>query len=60
MQRTVYKDKKAILDDVKKKLEYLVTARPTAVNIKIAADDFISLATKLNNENGSTDAMKEQ
>lgn len=35
---------------MKNKLNYLVTARPTAVNMKKEADKFIKLANKLFND----------
>lgn len=42
-----YVDKKSLRQDVEGKLNYLVSARPTAVNMKIAADELIQLANKL-------------
>lgn len=42
-----YTDKKSLRRDVEGKLNYLVSARPTAVNMKIAADELIQLANKL-------------
>lgn len=39
-----YKDKETFCQDIENKLNYLVTARPTAVNMQIAAEKFIKLA----------------
>ncbi|XP_076287497.1 methylthioribose-1-phosphate isomerase isoform X1 [Lasioglossum baleicum] len=43
-------DKKSLRQDVEGKLNYLVSARPTAVNMKIAADELIQLANKLSKD----------
>lgn len=40
-------DKKIMRQEIEGKLNYLVSARPTAVNIKIAADELINLANIL-------------
>ncbi|XP_043590726.1 methylthioribose-1-phosphate isomerase isoform X1 [Bombus pyrosoma] len=45
-----YMDKKSLRQDVEGKLNYLVSARPTAVNMKIAADELIQLANKLSKD----------
>lgn len=46
---------------MKNKLNYLVTARPTAVNMKKAADEFIKLANELSNDsNYSLSSMKDR
>lgn len=45
-----YMDKKSLRRDVEGKLNYLVSARPTAVNMKIAADELIHLANKLSKD----------
>ncbi|XP_068976814.1 methylthioribose-1-phosphate isomerase isoform X1 [Bombus flavifrons] len=45
-----YMDKKSLRRDVEGKLNYLVSARPTAVNMKIAADELIQLANKLSKD----------
>lgn len=45
-----FKNKQALCDFMKNKLNYLVTARPTAVNMKKEADKFIKLANKLFND----------
>ncbi|XP_001604505.1 methylthioribose-1-phosphate isomerase [Nasonia vitripennis] len=60
IQHKSYEDTKALLKDVKEKLEYLVTARPTAVNIKLAADDFTRLATNLSHDESSPEDMKKR
>ncbi|KAL7295254.1 hypothetical protein TKK_0011391 [Trichogramma kaykai] len=60
IQHKSYADKKALLHDIKEKLEYLVTARPTAVNIKLAADELITLTTKVSNLETSVSDMKER
>lgn len=43
-------DKKSLRRDVEGKLNYLVSARPTAVNMKIAADELIYLVNKLSKD----------
>lgn len=40
--------------EIEGKLNYLVSARPTAVNIKIAAEELISLANKLSKDDSIT------
>ncbi|XP_075971483.1 methylthioribose-1-phosphate isomerase [Anticarsia gemmatalis] len=40
-------DKKIMRQEIEGKLNYLVSARPTAVNIKLAADELINLANSL-------------
>ncbi|XP_050562396.1 methylthioribose-1-phosphate isomerase isoform X1 [Spodoptera frugiperda] len=40
-------DKKVMRQEIEGKLNYLVSARPTAVNIKLAADELINLANSL-------------
>jgi len=47
LQNPVYDDKTALCQAIKANLYYLLTARPTAVNMKTAADDLISLANYL-------------
>ncbi|KAG7211325.1 hypothetical protein KM043_010621 [Ampulex compressa] len=55
-----YTDKKAFLSEVVEKLTYLVSARPTAVNMKLAAEDLTTLANKLEKDNVITPSeMKE-
>ncbi|KAJ8667203.1 hypothetical protein QAD02_008865 [Eretmocerus hayati] len=60
IQHEIYEDKKVLFEEVKKKLEYLVSARPTAVNIKLAADNINKYAMKLCGDNVSPGEMKEQ
>ncbi|XP_003700639.2 methylthioribose-1-phosphate isomerase isoform X1 [Megachile rotundata] len=45
-----YMDKKSLRRDIEGKLNYLVSARPTAVNMKIAAEELIQLANKLSKD----------
>lgn len=55
-----YNDKKSLRQDIEGKLNYLVSARPTAVNMKIAADELIQLANFLSKDKSVTiDQMKE-
>lgn len=42
-----FDSKKTLRQDVEGKLNYLVSARPTAVNMKIAADELINLVNQL-------------
>ncbi|EDV52952.1 methylthioribose-1-phosphate isomerase [Drosophila erecta] len=42
-----FETKKSLRQEVEGKLNYLVSARPTAVNMKIAADELITLANDL-------------
>ncbi|XP_059489982.1 methylthioribose-1-phosphate isomerase [Neocloeon triangulifer] len=54
-------DKKVLRQEIEGKLNYLVSARPTAVNMKIAAEELIALANQLSkNEEVSAEQMKEQ
>lgn len=56
-----FDSKKTLRQEIEGKLNYLVSARPTAVNMKIAADELINLANELsNNESISPDEMKEK
>lgn len=51
--------KQTFKQEVEGKLNYLVSARPTAVNMKLAAEDLISLANALaQDESVSVDTMK--
>lgn len=43
-------DKSSLRREIEGKLNYLVSARPTAVNIKIAAEELIALANKLSKD----------
>jgi len=52
--------KKTLRQEVEGKLNYLVSARPTAVNMKIAADELIALVNQLyKDETISIDLMKD-
>lgn len=42
-----FQSKKQLRQDIEGKLNYLVSSRPTAVNMKIAADELILLANKM-------------
>ena len=42
-----FEKKKTLRREVEGKLNYLISARPTAVNLKIAADELISLVNSL-------------
>ncbi|XP_076379161.1 methylthioribose-1-phosphate isomerase isoform X2 [Megalopta genalis] len=54
-------DKKCLRQDVEGKLNYLVSARPTAVNMKIAADELIQLVNMLSKDQSVTATeMKER
>lgn len=51
--------KASLRQEIEGKLNYLVSARPTAVNMKIAADELISLANQMaKQEEVSVDEMK--
>lgn len=45
-----FQDKSSLRREIEGKLNYLVSARPTAVNIKIAAEELIALANKLSKD----------
>lgn len=47
IQDRTYASKEELRCDVEGKLNYLVSSRPTAVNMKIAAEELIALANKL-------------
>lgn len=53
--------KKSLRQEVEGKLNYLVSARPTAVNMKIAADELITLTNELSkNEAVTVEEMKQK
>lgn len=57
----VYNDKKTLRQDIEGKLNYLVSARPTAVNMKIAADELINLSNELyKNDSITVEEMKQK
>lgn len=47
LRKENFSNKKQLRQEIEGKLNYLVSSRPTAVNIKIAADELIVLANKL-------------
>lgn len=56
-----FESKNRLRQEIEGKLNYLVSARPTAVNMKIAADELIGIANKLSqDENISVHDMKEK
>ncbi|KAI4477362.1 methylthioribose-1-phosphate isomerase [Polistes fuscatus] len=56
-----FTDKKSLRQEVEGKLNYLASARPTAVNIKIAAEELINLINKLTEDDTVTiQQMKEE
>ncbi|XP_017779130.1 PREDICTED: methylthioribose-1-phosphate isomerase [Nicrophorus vespilloides] len=55
----VFDDKKVLRQEIEGKLNYLVSSRPTAVNMKIAADELIALSNKLyKDETVTAEVMK--
>lgn len=54
-----FEDKKQLRQEIEGKLNYLVSSRPTAVNMKIAADELIALSNKLSEDDSiSLEDMK--
>lgn len=54
-----FDNKKQLRQEIEGKLNYLVSSRPTAVNMKIAADELINLANRLcDDENLSLEDMR--
>lgn len=54
-----YENKKELRQDIEGKLNFLVSSRPTAVNMKIATEELITLANELcNDESVEVDIMK--
>lgn len=61
IRREEFTDKKNLRQEIEGKLNYLVSARPTAVNMKIAAEDLITLSNQLSkDESVSASEMKEK
>ncbi|XP_023247372.1 methylthioribose-1-phosphate isomerase [Copidosoma floridanum] len=60
IQHKTYQSPEELYQEVKDKFEYLITARPTAVNIKLAADEFTLLAKKLCAEKMTPIEMKDK
>lgn len=54
---TSFEDKDELLDTINKKLDYLVTARPTAVNLQKAAEELKAISKKLYEDNLSVEDM---
>jgi methylthioribose-1-phosphate isomerase len=50
LQSENFESKRQLRQDVEGKLNYLVSSRPTAVNMKIAADELIMLANKMSED----------
>ncbi|PSN42191.1 Methylthioribose-1-phosphate isomerase [Blattella germanica] len=50
IQAEEFTNKKTLRQEVEGKLNYLVSARPTAVNMKLAADELISLVNSLDKD----------
>lgn len=56
-----FDNKKQMRQEIEGKLNYLVSSRPTAVNMKIAAEELIELANRLTEKNDITlEDMKTQ
>lgn len=54
-----FASKNQLRQDIEGKLNYLVSSRPTAVNMKIAAEELIELANQLSKDTDVTvDDMK--
>jgi methylthioribose-1-phosphate isomerase len=51
-----FQDKKILLREIEGKLNYLISARPTAVNMKQAADELLELAIKMSRDEACTTA----
>ncbi|EDW16486.1 methylthioribose-1-phosphate isomerase [Drosophila mojavensis] len=56
-----FSSKKSLRQEIEGKLNYLVSARPTAVNMKISADELITLANELTKDDAITvEEMKQR
>lgn len=55
-----FPDKKTLLREIEGKLNYLISARPTAVNMKLSADDLLALANKLSRDDSYTPSQMKQ
>lgn len=59
LKKENFDNKKQLRQEIEGKLNYLVSSRPTAVNMKIAAEEFIGLANKLSQDDSvSLEDMK--
>jgi methylthioribose-1-phosphate isomerase len=57
--KDTYEDKKALLSEIEGKLNYLISSRPTAVNLQTASNSLLELAISLSrDESCTTDDMK--
>lgn len=54
IRRETFDSKKRLRQDIEGKLNYLVSSRPTAVNMKMAADELITFANNLCEDNTVT------
>lgn len=50
IEKEEFNDKTVLRQEIEGKLNYLVSARPTAVNIKTAAEELLALANKLSDD----------
>lgn len=56
-----FESKKSLRQEIEGKLNYLVSARPTAVNMKISADELITLVNELTKDDSvSVSDMKQR
>ncbi|XP_011496297.1 PREDICTED: methylthioribose-1-phosphate isomerase [Ceratosolen solmsi marchali] len=55
-----YDKKEVLIQEIGEKLDYLVSARPTAVNINLAANELKQLMLTLSNENATPALIKEK
>ncbi|KAF5275942.1 hypothetical protein FQA39_LY00738 [Lamprigera yunnana] len=54
LRKKQFEDKDDFFHAIEKQLNYLVSSRPTAINMKLAADSFVTLATKLKAETSTS------
>lgn len=61
IHKDTYEDKKALLSEIEGKLNYLISSRPTAVNLQTASNCLLELAISLSrDESCTTDDMKQK
>lgn len=61
LQKEEFQDKQTMRQEIEGKLNYLVSSRPTAVNMKIAADYLIEFANKMSEDKSTAvPEMKER
>jgi len=59
LHKDSFDNKKVLRQEIEGKLNYLVSSRPTAVNMKLAADELIALANRLSEDSSvNADDMK--